>query len=530
MLLIFALFTILTVMGALSPLLTFLALFQQKEWRMDRFVEHLQREGVFAQLWGTVRPLLALLILLTDLAGFWMLSQATTQDQLMHRVFLLFVAHGFWLCVWAGAAALQWILRKQRTPVWTSKAVMIGALSILLLLVLSYLITPYLIVAGIIFLLQPVLVCAAWLILLPLDRFLKNREFLRAAAVRDTWTGATVIGIAGSVGKTTTKELLTHLLQDLHPIATPAHVNTEMGVAQWMIAQNAQQDTRATQPVIVEMGAYKKGEIALMCEFVKPTIGVMTALGSDHLALFGSEEAIIEANAELLQALPENGHAFLYADNDATRSLADLTACDVTLAGEHESAQVRTEHTEQTDGGLRLTLTGERVVVSLHGLHNSGNILLAVAVARHLGISNARIATLLQSFHPLAHTFHVRTEGGVLLVDDTYNSSRLSIRAALDWARERSERPRVLLLSGLLETGAEEDRFMEELGLLGKECVERVLFLSKSGADAFAKGYGKPVEILSSHSVRLEKNALLLCVGRMPLSSIQRLLPVIHPS
>ncbi|HVW66827.1 MAG TPA: UDP-N-acetylmuramoyl-tripeptide--D-alanyl-D-alanine ligase [Candidatus Peribacteraceae bacterium] len=421
----------------------------------------------------------------------------------------------------------QIILHRQRLPVRTSKALLIVVLAFLLTLIASLLI-PFVLLPAIPPL-QPLGVLIAWTILLPLDRFLKHRIFHQAAALRESMHDAVVIGIAGSVGKTTTKELLKHLLRDLRPLATPEHVNTEMGVAQWIVRERSAMSDERPAVLIVEMGAYRKGEIKLMCSYAKPTIGVVTALGSDHLALFGSEEAIIDANAELIEALPPAGQAFLYADNESTREIADRSPCSVTLAGLHEGSAMHADHAEQTDRGLRFTTGGTTYEVALHGLHNVGNVLLSMAVAQHLGVSQERIRELLMSFQPLRHTFHVYEERGILLLDDTYNSSRLSIRAALDWAAKRPEHPRVLLLSDLQETGPDEDRFLEELGTHAASMIDRAIFTTETGRKAFEKGYGKAVELLGSQTQKVQSGSALLCVGRMPLSFIQRLLPQPEP-
>ena len=197
----------------------------------------------------------------------------------------------------------------------------------------------------------------------------------------------------------------------------------------------------------------------------------------------------------------------------------------MTLAGLDEKAHLRAETAEQTNDGVRFVLNGETFDVALHGLHNIGNILLAIAVADHLGVSRQRTKELLKNFHPLSHTFHVRTENGILLLDDTYNSSRLSIRAALHWAKQKSERPRVLLLSDLLETGTQADAFLEELGQLAASSVERVVLTSDRPRKAFERGFKKTIEVLSNETANVNPNSLLLAVGRMPLSSIQKLLP-----
>lgn len=501
----------LALIGTISPLLTFTTLFQQKEWRRDRLREHLRHEGWWNQLMGRIQPAILCLWIIG-----WIALPAS-------RDAVTIVALG----AFAVKSALQVLLGRQRLPVWTSKAMLITCLAVLITIIATIII-PFSLLP-ILPPLQPVSVMLAWATLIPLDAFVKRGIFHRAMLLRESWHDATVIGIAGSVGKTTTKELLRHLLQDLNPLATPEHVNTEMGVAQWMLSERVASGNERSAVLIVEMGAYRKGEIELMCSFVKPTFGVVTALGSDHLALFGSEQAIIDANAELIESLPVTGQTFLYADNDATRSIAERSPCPVTLAGLHDGSQVTADHIERTDKGLRLTLAGTTVDVALHGLHNAGNILMAIAVAETLGIPKDRIRELLQSFQPLRHTFHVYREHNVLLLDDTYNSSRLSIAAALDWASHRTEKSRVLLMSDLQETGSDEDRFLEELGAKAHLIIDRAIFTTDTGRRAFEMGYGKPVELLGPATQKVPTGSLLLCIGRMPLSYIQRLLPEPEP-
>ncbi len=455
--------------GSLSPLLATAHLAQMKEWRWDRLVEHLRREG-------------------------W----ARTIVRVLFRG----------------------ILGKQRVPVWTAKAVLIVVTTLAITTMLTFSVSDNrsaLLVAALpLILVQPVIVFAAWLLWKPLDWFVKQRLLRRAAARRSTLVNATVIGIVGSVGKTTTKELLKCVLQDLDPAATPEHINTELGVASWLLGVGA---TDRSPLLIVEMGAYRRGEIATLCRVAQPTIGVVTALGSDHLALFGSEEAIVETNAELLPTLPENGHLFLLGDNATTAGLKARASCPVTVAGTQQAENVR-----ESERGLTFERNGTRFTIALHGAHNIGNAMLAIAVAQRLGIADERIRELLAGFRGSAHTFHVKKERGVTILDDTYNVSPLSFRAALAWASARPERPRVLLTSGLLETGSAETTFLHELGTLAHKSVERVIFTTESGANAFARTFG-PVEILKNGTPPVSNDALLVCVGRMPLSTVQRLLP-----
>lgn len=514
-----------TLLGALSPLLTFTALFQQKEWRLDRLREHLRRDGWWNQLVGYFRGVILIVCFSIETVltvnglskigidrGFW----SSMTMPIIFMSMLVFV----WIFFLALLSLAQIILHKQRLPVWTMKARLIVALTacieIIVGMTLLYLQTFYLhqemIIA--IFLLMPAIVVlqcipvlCVWVLLKPVDYILKKRVMDRAMKLRSQLKNVTVIGIAGSVGKTTVKELIAHLTQDLHPLVTPSHVNTEMGVAQWIINnQSMYVGARHAVPLlIVEMGAYRKGEIALLCRIAQPTIGVMTALGSDHVALFGSEEAIVEANGELIESLPATGHAFFYGNNDGCKQLAKKSPCAVTIA--------------EVDAPIKHPLNGR---------HNNYNIALAVAVAKYLGITDKRIGELLATFKPQAHTFNVKTERGVTLVDDTYNISPLSLGAALDWAADRKDRPRVLLTSGLQETGADENRYLTELGTKASRSVERVIFTDAHGSKVFAKAFGKPIEILNKDTERVTAGSALLAVGRMPPATVQRLLPE-HP-
>lgn len=403
-------------------------------------------------------------------------------------------------------------------PTWTSKARLIVGTSIFITAICA-LFCAHFFKQGLPVLcaIQFPILLASWLLWKPVDWILKNRLLTNASIHRNTFDAATVIGIVGSVGKTTTKELLKCVLADLSPITTPEHVNTELGVAAWLLKNVP---AGAAKPLlIVEMGAYRKGEIATLCRVAQPTMAVVTALGSDHLALFGSEEAIVDANAEILNALPKDGHAFLLSDNTASAGLKNHAPCTVTLAG---SADAKMIH---TDRGLTLESNGTRFAVALHGMHNAGNAMLAVAVARHMGVKDERIRELLAKYRGSAHTFHLKKERGVLVMDDTYNVSPLSFKAALNWAKGRDERPRVLLTSGLLETGAEETRFLKELGAAAAQSVERVVFTTNAGRSAFAEGFGKDVELLSPSTGSVSDDGLLLCVGRMPLTTMRRLLP-----
>lgn len=497
-------FIALSVLATVLPVLRGVWLWQLKEWRIDRLRAHLQAEGVVTSIYGRALPLVAI---------------ACT-------VLAFFLDAGIWIAL---PILLVWTLiplvrGTQKFPVFTMKTLMIALASIVLIggIAAALVISGLRWTLPLLGILYPIAITASWLIFLPIDITLKRRIMRAAKALREKLSKETiVIGVAGSVGKTTTKQFLHTLLEDFDPLTTPEHVNTELGVAGWLIRHLGAGET--PQIILIEMGAYRRGEIATLCDFAKPTIGVLTRLGSDHLALFGSEEAIRKANVELLAALPKSGNAFILANTKQEVALKDFAACDTTLVGNEGEVQATKE--KPTEDGWTFTVHNTPMTIHSSGKHNIDNALLAIAVASHIGVKKNRMSELLATWQSTKNTFATKKTDDYTLLDDTYNISPLSFRAALAWAAEQPERPRVLITAGLIETGAQSDTFHATLGSQAASCIERVIFLSPQAASAFAKGYGKKVELYSSTSARIPKNALLIALGRMPEHVISSLLP-----
>lgn len=477
-------------------------------------LEHLRREHWGRPLWGLLRP--AALIL----------------------SFPMLFVHGdssvrFWsLAVCAALAflsALQLLLSKrQPMPAWTSKAILLvsGAVTIdVLLLALFQDLSATVLSFGAVALpfCQSIILGIVAFIFLPVDRKLKSRILDRAKVLRAAHPEVLVIGVTGSVGKTTVKELLGHVLAVKGGVATPAHVNTELGVAQWLTNTLSKKDVPPI--VVLEMGAYKRGEIALLTDVSKPNIGIVTAVGTQHLALFGSAENIWRAKSELIQSLPVDGHAFLNGDDEGPRRMKDVAACPVTLVGTGGSADIEAMEIEETAKGLQFRVGQTMFTVALRGTHNVTNVLLAIAVARYLGIDDKSIVQRLESFTPPSNTFQVRQIRKTEVLDDTYNSSPQSFKAAIGWAKSQPFDHKTLLAAGLIELGEISEATHRELGAASQNVFSRVIFLDDESAKAFGAGLGKPVEVLTKETVRIEPNGMLVCVGRMSPETINRLLP-----
>jgi UDP-N-acetylmuramoyl-tripeptide--D-alanyl-D-alanine ligase len=507
-----ALALILTLTASFSPLLTFAHLWQVKEWRIDRLREHLRSEGFFRQLFGLVRP--ALLILLYPT---FLLHRVPEQTWIVGTLGLLTVL-----------TIAQVALERQPSPRWTLKALCLATGALLLTLagsvVLLLLHPRAALVLPLVPLLEPLALFLSWCAFLPIDRTLKHRVMDRARRLRTALPALTVIGITGSVGKTTTKELLLHLLKTKGAHATPAYVNTEMGVAQWLTKEL--ESPNPPHILIVEMGAYRPGEIALLCDIASPTLGIITFIGTQHIALFGSQDALLNTKAELFRSLPSDGTAILNADSPFAQTLKGMSRCPIITVSTGEHADIEAFDIEETPTGIRFRIGITIFSVPLHGTHNVSNVLLAIAAAETLGMKRNEIARALLTFHPPEHTFAVRTlPQGVVLLDDSHNASPASFSAAITWAKSQPEEHRVLLTSGLIELGEEEDRVHAKLGTEAAGIFDRVIFTHARHARTFQQGFGKPVEIFGKSSPRLPSPSLLACIGRVPEETIRRLLP-----
>lgn len=494
------------IVASLSPLLTFASLWQIKEWRVDRLREHLRSSGVLRQLFGITRPAILLI-------GISLLTIDIT------------------LAALAALSVLSFGMRRQRYPVWTMKAIIVIFISFSITALLGqWAVGSGQLATGhwplvILPLLQPLVILVAWLFFLPIDMSMKKRIMQKAMKLRSEFTNATVIGITGSVGKTTTKELIAHVLKKKNVLCTPAYVNSEMGVSQWLLKELPAHNREEELIIIVEMGAYKAGEIKRLCDITKPHMGVVTFIGSQHIALFGSQEKLCQAKSELLEALPKDGKAFINGDNSLCESMKGRCNCAVVSVGTGGHADLEAFDIEETSTGITFRAENQIFSLRLHGTHNVTNVLLSIAVAAQLDVSLSDCATALRSFEPPHHTFSVRKERGVTILDDTHNASPSSFRASLAWAKSHPAKKKILITPGLIELGKDEDRIHQELGAASNGVIDRVIFTSKNGRSAFAKGFTGILEYWNTEIAPIQEGDLLLCVGRTSQKHIDTLLP-----
>jgi UDP-N-acetylmuramoyl-tripeptide--D-alanyl-D-alanine ligase len=276
-----------------------------------------------------------------------------------------------------------------------------------------------------------------------------------------------VIGVTGSSGKTTTKDFLNSVLATSMPVvATEGNRNNELGVPLTLL--RASRDCGA---VVVEMAMRGRGQIAELCAVAKPTVGLVTNIGTSHIELLGTQEEIASAKAEVLTCLPADGRAFLNADDEWSAMIAERSTAPVTYYGLGEGADVRAvDVTTGGDGCVSFTLRtpqGETAVeLAVPGRHNAYNAAAAAAVGLYLGLSLSDIGSGLAAATGSPMRMEVfETARGVTVVNDAYNANPASMRAAVATLGDMAaDGRRIAVLGDMAELGSLTDLAHFRLG------------------------------------------------------------------
>ncbi|MEX5721731.1 UDP-N-acetylmuramoyl-tripeptide--D-alanyl-D-alanine ligase [Geodermatophilus maliterrae] len=279
--------------------------------------------------------------------------------------------------------------------------------------------------------------------------------------------GLTTLGITGSSGKTSTKDLLGQVLATAGPtVSPPGSYNNDIGLPLTVLSADA--DTRY---LVLEMGARGIGHIARLCAVARPDVGVVLNVGSAHLGEFGSADVIAQAKGELVEALPESGTAVLNADDPRVAGMAPRTRARVVTTGRSAGADVRATAVALDDAArARFTLVagGEEHPVALQvvGEHQVANALSAAGAALAAGMTPAAVAAALSAAQPRSRWRMevTRRPDGVTVVNDAYNANPESMRAALAALAGLAGTRRVAVLGGMAELGADAVAEHERLG------------------------------------------------------------------
>ena len=337
--------------------------------------------------------------------------------------------------------------------------------------------------------LTPYLVFVVHILTYPLERVI-SRYYIRTSTRKLYRSQVLKIGITGSYGKTSVKEILkTILSQKYRVLATPSSYNTPLGIALSVKQLDSTHDV-----FIAEMGARSKGDIRTLANMVKPMYGVLTGVNNQHLETFGSLENTKDTKYELFEGLDVGGEGFFSADNSGSLELCNRFGGEKYLAGINGENNLVTATDVIVDSrGTTFTLNikGEQPVsctTVLLGKHAVSNICLAAAVAYKIGLTPQEIAMGINRIQTIMHRLELMPNNrDIVIIDDSYNSNEDGVKAAMEVLSTFSGR-KIVLTPGLVELGKMENVMNLEFGKTLAKYADYVFVIGKHNAEMLVSG------------------------------------------
>lgn len=371
------------------------------------------------------------------------------------------------------------IAEEKRKLVWTGKSKIIFILSLLFLFKSS----------------ESALILAVKFIK-PIEDFAKNIIVFLAKRKIRSMKDLTVIGITGSYGKTSVKEILGHILAYRYKVLkTPESFNTILGVSKVIL-----KDLKPKHEFfVIEMGMYNLGEIKKLCDVVKPKAGIVTAVGLSHLERAGSIENIYKAKSELIESLPRESLAVFNRENELCEKMSKVRS-DLTLSlcgfSKFGNNSVWADEVKTTEKGISFELHsgggGVKIIAPLLGRHNALNIVLASAAALHFGVSLEEIKNALTSLPSVPHRLQLM-EGanGSIIIDDSYNANPESVKSAIEVLKDFGSDNKIVVTPGMIELGEKQYFENEKFGEMLGKVADYVLVVGETNRKAIVEGLKK---------------------------------------
>lgn len=463
-----------------------LMMFQQNSYRIERYRRWLSESGDSTSIWR-----------LGGLVVFFIGLSTLSHPYGAAVLGAIFAAAGIW----------QMLAARYKKPlVWTPRAIRIystalalaAALTVALVFICDHssafrvLFTVAMTLLGC-YCGSHLIIAAAGIILQPLENAINRGYYRDARRILASMPDLRIIGVTGSYGKTSTKHFLYKMLaRQYDTVMTPGNFNTTLGVIR-TIRENLKP---YNEVFIVEMGAKLPGDIREICELVHPTMGIITAVGPQHLESFKTIERVQGTKFELADALPADG--LIIVNNDfekiADRPVTNTRCARYTAAGD-TAADYRATDIHYTPAGTTFTIEGPdgwhlELHTRLMGECNVSDLLAAAIAARAAGVTDDNIRAAVAAIEPVEHRLSVKTTpGGITILDDAYNSNPVGSRMALEVLGTFGDRGRrIVITPGMIELGAEQHRLNYELGRTIADNADIAIIVGRYNREALVGG------------------------------------------
>ena len=329
------------------------------------------------------------------------------------------------------------------------------------------------------------------LFLAPVEKHINKKYYNDAARILASMPDLKIIGITGSYGKTSTKHYLHRILSEKYDVLmTPGSFNTTLGV----IRTIREYLKPYNEVFIVEMGAKQQGDIKEICDLVNPQMGIVTAVGEQHLESFKSIENVQSTKFELIDALPSDGLGVVNDDFPfvANRKV-DNVECVRYAVNETSNASYTAKDIIYDETGTRITIVGNGKELTLHtrlvGECNISNLIAAVIIALRLDVPDEKIRYAVEKIEQVEHRLNLkRTPGGITIIDDAFNSNPTGSKMAMDVLSRFNKGKRIVITPGMIELGDKQYELNEALGVKIAECADVAIIVGEYNKDALLNG------------------------------------------
>lgn len=334
-------------------------------------------------------------------------------------------------------------------------------------------------------------VFVAKVINIPVEKFVYKYYETKAKNKLKSMSHLKVVGITGSYGKTSSKNILNDILNIKYiSRPTPRNLNTEYGL---MITINNHLD-KFDDIFIAEMGAYKQGEIKTLCDMVHPKYGILTTIGLAHLETFGSSENIVKTKFELIESLPDDGIGILNGDDPKQVSYKIKSKCKKVWVGiDNKDVDVRAENIKCNNKGstFDIIFKGDKTKYSfetkLLGKHNIYNILAGIALGKEFGITVKELQQGVRKVRPVESRLELRNYGYMYQINDAYNSNPVGAKAAID-VLELMPGMKVVVTPGMTELDEKEEELNNIFGTQIAKVADHVILVGEKRTKPIFKG------------------------------------------
>lgn len=367
----------------------------------------------------------------------------------------------------------------------------IAVMSVLMIVITYALVTyvPYALIPLFVIYLPYLLIYPMHIVTNPIESAIKKAYENNARKILNSMDDLTKIGITGSFGKTTTKNIVTDIISSSYlTLMTPASYNTPMG-----ITRTIREMLKPIHEVFVcEMGADHVGEITYLMKFVKPKYGIVTSIGPQHLNTFKSMENIIKEKMQMIELLPEDGVGILNGDNEFINNYEINNTCKIVKVGiKNADVDYQAKNIKYSKDGssfeIKIDKKNYKFKTALLGEHNIMNLLAGIALAIEMGIDIKTIVKNVSEVNRVEHRLELKNINGFTFIDNAFNSNPVGCKLSLDVLKLMPGK-RIIVTPGLIDLGNKEKEYNYDFGSYMKDRADFVILVGEKTSQPILRG------------------------------------------